>query len=70
MPLTWVLQGLIRFFARVGYVPVEDAPHEGGDERHPRLGTGHGLGEGEEQCHVAVDAVLLFELPMGRGQGT
>ena len=66
--LTGVLQGLKGLLVRVGHVPVEDAAHEGGDECHPRLGAGHGLGEGEEQRHVAVDAMLLLQLPVGGGR--
>lgn len=47
-------------------MPVKDAPHKGRDERHTRLSAGHGLGEGEKQCHVAVDAMLLLQLPVDK----
>ena len=45
-------------------VVVHDPAHEGGDESHSCLGTGHSLGEGEEEREVAVDAVVsLQDLP-------
>src|SRR5262249_37823475 len=40
-------------------VPVVDAADERRDQRHPRLGAGHGLGEAEEERQVAVDALAL-----------
>jgi hypothetical protein len=40
-------------------VPVVDAPDERRDQRRAGVGAGHGLGEGEQQRHVAVDALAL-----------
>ena len=37
-------------------VPVEDAADEGRDQEHAGFGAGDGLGHGEEQRQVAVDA--------------
>lgn len=53
---------VIIFLAGVGHVSVQDARLEGGGEHHARLGAGDSLSEGEEQRHVAVDAMLLLEL--------
>lgn len=44
-------------------VPVQDAADEGRDQSDLGLGAGHGLSEREQQRHVAVDAVLLLQLP-------
>ena len=46
--------------------PVHDAPHEGGDERRVRLRAPDGMREGEEQRHVALDALLLQHLRAGK----
>ena len=40
-------------------VPVEDAPHERADQRHPGVGTGHRLGKAEQQRQVAVHALAF-----------
>lgn len=64
--LTWVFVRLVAFAVCVLLVPVKDASDEGRDERHLGLGAGHGLGEGEQQRHVAVNAVLLLQLPEQR----
>ncbi len=44
-----------------GLVPVEDTTDEGGDEESTGLGGGDGLGEGEEESEVAVDAVIPLQ---------
>ena len=45
----------------LGDVPVEDTPHEGGDEGHSGLGAGHSLGKAKEESEVAVDAMIPLE---------
>ena len=40
-------------------MPVHDAADEGGDKLHAGLGTRDGLGEGEEQCEIAVNAFFF-----------
>ena len=47
------------FLAGALFIPVENAPDEGGDELHFRLGTGHGLNEREQERQVAIDFFLL-----------
>ena len=42
-----------------GLMPVEDATDKGGDELDLGFGAGNGLGEGEEQGEVAVDAFFF-----------
>lgn len=44
----------------VCFMPVEDAADEGGDELDFRFGAGDGLGEGEEEGEVTMDA-FFFE---------
>lgn len=44
-----------------GLVPVEDTADKGGDEESIGLGGGNGLGQGEQQSQVAVDAVVALE---------
>ncbi len=64
--------GLVPLSAGLLLVPVVDAAHEGGDEAHAGLAAGHGLGKGEQQGEVAVDALALQllgradALPRGR----
>ena len=41
------------------FEPVVDATDEGGDELDSGFGTSDGLGEGEEESEIAVDAFLL-----------
>lgn len=53
---------VVRLLADVGHVSVQDTRLEGGGEHHTRLGAGNSLSEGEEQRHIAVDAMLLLEL--------
>src|SRR3989442_934088 len=43
-------------------VPVVDAADEGRDQRHAGVGAGRRLREGEEQRHVAMDALALEPL--------
>ena len=45
-------------------VPVVDAAHKGRNQLHLGLATSHGLGKGEQQREVAMDA---FALQLGRG---
>ena len=66
---TRVLLGLEALAVGVLLVPVQDATHEGGDEGDAGLRAGHRLGEGEQQGHVAVDPMLLLQLPEGRDGG-
>ena len=40
-------------------MPVENAAHKGGNQRHARFGTGHRLGETEQQREVAVNPLFL-----------
>ena len=54
----WIVGALI-VLARVFLVPVENAAHEGRDERGARVGGGDGLMKAEEQRQVAVNAFLL-----------
>ena len=51
--------GAVVVLARVFLVPVENAAHEGRDERDAGLGRRNGLVQAEEQREVAVDAFLL-----------
>lgn len=44
-----------------GLEPVKDAADEGGDEESTGLGGGDGLGLGEHEGKVAVDAVVTLE---------
>lgn len=44
-----------------GLEPVKDAADEGGDEESTGLGGGDGLGQGEHEGQVAVDAVVTLE---------
>lgn len=44
-----------------GLVPVKDAADEGRDEESTGLGGGDGLGLGEHEGKVAVDAVVTLE---------
>lgn len=44
-----------------GLEPVEDAADEGGDEESTGLGGGDGLGLGEHEGQVAVDAVVALQ---------
>lgn len=60
---TWVFVWLVAFAVCVLLVPVEDASNEGRYKRHVRLCAGYSLSEGEQQCHVAVNTVLLLKLP-------
>ncbi len=46
----------------LGFVPVEDAAHERGDQEGAGFGTGAGLGEGEQQGQVALDTLFLQHL--------
>ena len=46
-------------FAGALFVPVEDAADEGGDQFDAAFSAGDGLGEGEEEGQVAVDAFFL-----------
>ena len=53
--------------ARVGpaaclHVPVENAADEGRDQKHAGLRAGLGLGLGEQEREIAVDAFLLEDL--------
>ncbi len=48
--------------AGVLLVPVENAPDEGRNQRHARLGAGDRLMQPKEQCQVAVNAFLLQNL--------
>lgn len=52
-----VLRGGVLLLGR-GLVPVEDTADEGRDEVGAGLSGGNGLGEGEHEGQVAVDAVL------------
>jgi hypothetical protein len=70
---TGVVGGVVLLLG-VGLVPVEDTADEGRDEVGTGLGGGDGLGKGEHEGQVAVDAVLggklvggLDTLP-GRGE--
>ena len=45
--------------------PVQNPADKRRYERDPSLGARHSLGEGEEQRQVAMDAVLLLQLPRG-----
>lgn len=57
---SWVL--LLGVLLLVGSLePIQDAADEGGDEEGVGLGGGDGLGKGEHEGQVAVDAVLLLE---------
>lgn len=59
---SWVL--LLGVLLLVGGLePIEDAADEGGDEEGVGLSGGNGLGKGEHEGKVAVDAVLLLEDP-------
>mmetsp|Transcript_39524 Transcript_39524/g.112077 ORF Transcript_39524/g.112077 Transcript_39524/m.112077 type:complete len:366 (-) Transcript_39524:271-1368(-) len=40
-------------------MPVHDAAHKGGNEGRTSVSSCHGLGHGEHECHVGVDALLL-----------
>ena len=51
--------GAVVVLAGVFLVPVENAAHEGRDERDAGIGRGNGLVQAEEQRQVAVDAFLL-----------
>lgn len=55
--------GCVRVLALGLLEPVENAADEGANERDTSLGAGNGLAEAEEEGEVAVDAVLLLELP-------
>lgn len=44
-----------------GLEPVKDAADEGGDEEGTGLGGSDGLGKGEHESQVAVDAVVTLE---------
>ena len=54
----WVFVRCVVFFGG-GLVPVEDAADEWGDEFDAGVCAGDGLGEGEEEGEIAVDAFLL-----------
>ena len=49
----------------VGFVPVQNAADEGGDEEGAGFGGGDGLDEREHEGQVAVDAVLALQLVGG-----
>ena len=51
--------GAVVILAGVFLVPVENAAHEGRDERDAGIGGGDGLVHAEQQRQVAVDAFLL-----------
>lgn len=53
------LLGVLLFLGSL--VPVEDTADEGGDEESVGLGGTDGLGKGEEEGKVAVDAVVALE---------
>lgn len=61
---TWIFMGLEAFPVCVLLVPVKDASDEGRCERDLCFCTGHSLGEGEHQGHVAVDTIFLLQLPV------
>ena len=65
---TWVLLGLVAFAVCVVLVPVQNTAHKGGDEGDLGFSTGHRLGEGEEQRHVAVNPMLVLQLPVQQTQ--
>ena len=44
-----------------GLVPVENTTDKGGDQESTGLRGGDGLGEGEEESEVAVDAVIPLQ---------
>lgn len=54
---------LVGFAVSVLFVPVKYAPYERGNEGDFSLSTRHRLGEGEQQGHVAVDAIFLLQVP-------
>lgn len=58
--------GLVALAVCVLLVPVKNAADKGGDEGDLGFSTSHSLGEGEEQRHVAVDPILLLQLPVQR----
>lgn len=60
---TWVFMGLEALPVRVLLVPIEDASDKGRCKCYLRFCTGHSLGKGEQQGHVAVDAMFLLQLP-------
>lgn len=60
---TWVILWLVALAVSVLFVPVQNAANEGRDESDLSLGTSHCLGEREQQGHVAVDPMLLLQLP-------
>lgn len=49
------------FLLRVGLVPVEDTTNEWRDEKSAGFSAGNGLNLREEECEIAVDAVLRLE---------
>lgn len=44
-------------------MPVQDTPDKWGNKGHASLSAGHCLSKGEQQGHVAVDAMLLLQDP-------
>ena len=57
-----ILRAGIALTARALLVPIKDAPHERGNQRDTGLGTGHRLGETEQQGEIAMNAILLETL--------
>lgn len=55
---------LIGFAVSVLFVPVENASNKGRDKCDFCFCAGHSLCKGEQQGHVAVNAVLLLQLPV------
>lgn len=58
--------GLVALAVCVLLVPVKNAADKRGDESDLGFSTSYSLGEGEEQRHVAVDPILLLQLPVQR----
>ena len=59
---TRILRSGVRVAPGFSLVPIQDAPHEGGDQSDAGFGTGNGLTETKQEGEVAVNPLFLQHL--------